>query len=110
MNENLALAVFALLPCVLAWGLWRFAGKRKVGSAGSNWRRLVAGNLLVLAFLLSLVLLGGEIYFRFIYDSTDALAFSKVSQRWYNRYWHENALSVRDNMEYSFRKTDSRPR
>ena len=109
MNENLALGLFALLPCFLAWGLRRFARKRKAGAA-PNWRQLVAGNFLVLAFLLSLVLLGGEIYFRFIYDSTDALSYSKVSRRWFERYWHDNALMVRDNLEYSLRKVEGRRR
>jgi len=63
--------------------------------------RLVLGNLLVLGGLLSLTLLGGEVYYRFLTDTTDSLLFTKVSQRWHVRYWHENKDGLRDDMDYS---------
>src|SRR5208283_1336343 len=66
----------------------------------SGWPGLVLGNLLVLVFLLSFLPPAGEIYYRFIYDTTDAIDFTKVSNRWFQRYWHLNPSGCRDNADY----------
>lgn len=80
-------------------GLMRF--RRFLRNRGKhNWFLLILGNALVLAFMLSATLLVGEIYFRFIYDSTDALAYTKVCRAWFNRHWRLNDAQCRDDMAY----------
>lgn len=110
MSENFALGLFVLLPGCLFFGLVNFARYRRVQQASSTWLQLALGNILVLAFLLSLVLLSGEVYFRYIFDSTDAFNLSNVSTRWFNRYWHTNSFGFRDDLTYSFALTPSKHR
>jgi hypothetical protein len=46
-------------------------------------------------------LLAGEVYFRFFHDTTDSINFSRVSRRWFARYWNtRNGLGCRDNVNY----------
>ena len=102
MDETAALALFILLPCVAAGSLLLFARHRRRQKGPVKWPELLAGNALVLAFLVTLLLLAGELYFRFVFDSTDSFFFTKASERWQQRHWHENALGVRDDLIYSF--------
>jgi len=60
----------------------------------------LAGNALLLLCLLSTTLLAAEVYFRFFVDTTDSLAFTKISERWVTRHWHTNGAGCRDNVEY----------
>ena len=62
---------------------------------------LVAINLLVLAFLVSILFLPLEIYYRFIADRSDGLNLSRVSQRWFDRHYHFNNISIRDDIDYA---------
>lgn len=101
MQENLVLALFGLLPCLGVVALRFFALRRRKTKGAPSWGQLLVGNGLVLVFLLSLVPLGGELYFRYVFDSTDALDCTKVSKRWFARYWRENALHLRDEVPYS---------
>ncbi len=110
MDEDLVLGLFILLPIVCGGLLVVFGQKRSAASKTANWPRLVAGNLLVLLLLLSLALLAGEIYFRFFYDSTDALGYTKVSQRWYQRHWHPNSSDCRDSLDYSLKRDPTKRR
>jgi hypothetical protein len=101
-DETAALALFILLPCVAACALLFFARHRRRQKGPATWPELLAGNALALAFLASILLLGGELYFRFVFDSTDSFFFTKVSERWLQRHWHDNVLGVRDDVNYSF--------
>lgn len=109
-NENLALGLFLLLPFVCGGALWLLYRASRRRSIAAGWPRLVLGNGLLLALLLSGGLLGGEVYFRFCYDTTDALAYTKVSRRWLERHWHTNPAGVRDDLNYSLRRTSGRRR
>jgi lysophospholipase L1-like esterase len=108
MGENVALALFAAAPVVIGFALFKLAPRNKMpaskGPSKTNWGPLVIGNALVLLFLLSLVLLAGEVYFRFVFDTTDAVNVSRVSRRWFARYWNTNGnknhFGCRDNVEY----------
>src|ERR1043166_10236465 len=71
--------------------------------AAATGPRLAAGNALVFCFLCSLGFLGGEIYYRFIYDTTDSFNYTKVSRRWQARHYQKNAQTVRDNVNYQLR-------
>jgi lysophospholipase L1-like esterase len=61
----------------------------------------VVGNALVLLCLATPVLLAGETYFRFFCDTTDSLAYTRISERWVQRHWRVNCAGCRDNVEYS---------
>jgi hypothetical protein len=110
MDEAAALALLILLPCLAVCALLLFARYRLRRKRAATWPELLAGNALVLGFLLSLLLLGGELYFRFVFDSTDSLSLTKVGQRWFERHWHENALRVRDDVNYSLPRSAGRRR
>jgi lysophospholipase L1-like esterase len=110
MDENLVMGLFLALPCALAALLVAFARRLRSRGTRIGWARLVLGNLLVLFFLLSLLLVGGEGYYRFGYDTTDSLNYTKVSKRWFERYWHLNAAGCRDNVPYSYPRQPDRRR
>lgn len=61
---------------------------------------MVGWNLAVLVALLAAVLAAGEIYCRFLLDSTDAFGLTLVSERWFARHYRFNAARVRDDVEY----------
>jgi hypothetical protein len=63
--------------------------------------RLVLGNLLVLAGLLVLLGVGGELYYRFGVDSTDSFGLTRVCQRWFQRHYQFNNFGLRDNVDYA---------
>jgi hypothetical protein len=71
---------------------------------------LLLGNAAVLALLLGLVWAGGEIYYRFWFDSTDSFGLTMVSKRWFERHYHFNWMQTRDDVDYTMRKVDSRRR
>src|SRR5262245_33816660 len=101
MGENGVLGLFVLLTLAslaacITFARWLKARNNQPGFAG-----LVLGNLLVLAFLLSLIALGGELYCRFCRDTTDSLNYTKASVRWFERYWYTNSAGCRDNLDYA---------
>jgi lysophospholipase L1-like esterase len=98
--ENAVLVAFAVLPCALLSGLRRFfAAQRRRPRRGPL--RLVAGNLLVFAFLCSTTLLPGELWLRFGRDTTQSFLREKVARRWMVRHWRTNGFGVRDDVEYT---------
>ncbi|MGZ4988464.1 MAG: hypothetical protein ACXWBP_10495, partial [Limisphaerales bacterium] len=109
MGENIIFALFAAAPIAIGFFLFKLArrSKKRVSKGKkrkTNWTSLVMGNCVVLLFLLSLGLLAGEVYFRFVFDTTDAINFSRVSRRWFARYWdangNKNHFGCRDNVQY----------
>jgi len=100
--EDVALAVFIALPILL--GLAARAFFRRVRAARAiaptPRRTLVAGNLLVLAFLVSILMLAGECWCRFVYDSPDSFNATRASARWFERHYRKNSDSFRDDVEY----------
>ena len=57
-------------------------------------------NLAVTSFLLAIVFLLFEAYFRFIYDSTDSLLSTRCCVKWFQKYYHTNKSGFRDDIEY----------
>src|SRR5882762_9278915 len=103
MGENLALVLFLLIPCVTGVLLALFARYLRARKAPTGWLRLSLGNLLVFLSIIGQLFLAGEVYYRFIYDTTDALDSTKVSERWFRRYYHMNSGGCRDNLDYQAR-------
>jgi hypothetical protein len=101
MGENLVLGLFLLLVLLSSGLLVLLTRQARARGGPPGWPRLLLGNLLVLLVLLSLGLLGGELYYRFIYDATDSLDYTKVSLRWFQRHYHMNASGCRDNVNYA---------
>ncbi len=83
------------------WGEGESGDVVQMRPVPTGWGRLILGNALVLLCLVTPVLLAGETYFRFFYDTTDSLAYTRVSERWVQRHWHVNSAGCRDNVEYS---------
>jgi hypothetical protein len=99
-SESLFLGLVAALS--VASGLAAVAFLRRAGrdARAEGLGSLLLGNLLVLLFLLSSAGLALELYYRNIYDATDTANQSRLSKRWFDRYWHENADGIRDDLDY----------
>jgi hypothetical protein len=101
MRDDLVLTIFVLLPVVAAGGMYVFFRRLRL-HARRSWRPLwlVLGNALVLCLLASLLLLGGEIDYRFFHDATDSFGLARVTQRWFAQHFHANGSTFRDSIEY----------
>ena len=112
MSEIALLVLFALLPVACIAGLWLFFKKFRLHNKPTYrgaW--LLAGNLLVLLTLCSVGLLGGEIYYRWIYDASDSFGLTKTNQRWFDRHFHKNASGFRDTVpRYEPKNTSGKKR
>lgn len=100
MGENFILLLFVMLPIVLLIFTRQFFRQVRPQMSGQRIRSLVFGNTLVLLLLLSVLTLGGEVYFRFFYDSTDSFGLCKTTQRWFARHFERNATGFRDSANY----------
>lgn len=106
MSDQLTLLMFLLLPplageLILLFLLFR--SSRKQGR-NAGWGRILTVNLLSSFVLVVLAGVGGELYYRYIYDTTDSLAYTKVSRQWVERYCRYNAAGFRDNVPYGLEK------
>ncbi len=61
---------------------------------------LIVTNVLVFVALCATGNLIGEVYYRWFYDSTDALALTNASRAWFDRHYHLNNVDVRDSRDY----------
>jgi hypothetical protein len=102
--EDVLLMVFVLIPVAL--GATGVVFIRYVRSKGAKEKMsaIVTANVLILLFLISIALPIGEIYFRFIKDTTDSLVYTKVSRKWFRTHWVANNVGFRDNEDYSPQK------
>lgn len=100
-GEQVALGLFILAPFCFLAALWFVATRVRTRQTPVTWSAVAKVNLLLFGTLLSLLLLGGELYYRFACDSTDSLGYTKVSERWVARHWKVNSAGCRDNIDYS---------
>jgi len=112
MDDKLTLILFLIAPPIAGELLLLFLLFRYTrGSAKKlGWRRVVLFNLSSVLLLLFLSFAGGELYYRFIYDTTDSIAYTKVSQQWGSRYIVVNAAGFRDNLQYALSVTPGKRR
>ena len=102
--EDVVLIAFGGLALATCASFATFVRRARSSNGRLRWTRLATGNGLALLCLGSLALLGGEFYYRFVYDTTDALSLTKVSQRWFQRHSVINGAGMRDNLPgYPFR-------
>lgn len=110
MAENFILITFMLLMVVL-FAITRFFFR--VILPAIRHRRvfsLICGNFLIFLSLLSVLLLTGEIYYRFVFDSTDSFGLCLTTERWFDRHYHKNATGFRDSIEYQPEPSSEVPR
>jgi len=100
MAENLVLLVFLLLPPALAGTLALGARRLRTTGRKSSAAEVAGTNLVAVLLIASLFLAAGEIYFRFVFDTTDSIDYTKVSRRWFSRYFSKNSMSFRDDVDY----------
>lgn len=103
-------AAFVLAPVLLGWFAVRFLRQQARRAAAARWPALLAGNVLLLSFLLSLLFLGFETYYRFVCDRTDSMGNTRVSIAWTKRHVRLNAAGFRDNVDYAMPLTPGKPR
>lgn len=98
-SENVVFVLFSLVPLALVAALAAFVRYHRRQKAPAGWGRVLVGNVLGCLLALSLIFVVGESYYRFIYDTTDSLTYTKVSQRWLERYYIRNSVGFRDNID-----------
>ena len=102
--EDIVLIEFGALSLAAGASIAMFVRHARAAADRRRWTWLLAGNLLALLCLGSWTLFGGELYYRFVYDTTDALSLTKVSQRWFQRHSVINGAGMRDDLPgYPFR-------
>ena len=101
-GETIALGAFVAAPVVTGLAARAYLRRVRAAAGGGRPRRaqLVAGNLLVLAFLVCLLALAGECWLRFVYDATDSFGLLRTTDRWMARHYHDNNQHVRDDVDY----------
>lgn len=109
MGDIVVLIVGASAPVVFAIGLTAFL-KRRRKSGANRWYAIAFGNLLVLLFVLSLLFIGGECYYRYCYDATDSFTATRTGHRWYERHFIRNNAGFRDSVDYGFDLKSGLPR
>ncbi len=57
--------------------------------------KAISANLLITYTMIALILIGAELFFRFVYAETDGLP-TLASRNWLDRYYHLNTLGYRD--------------
>ena len=106
-DDDLYLAIVGGAPVLLS-GLLYLGVVRRHGT-----RRLpaiLAWNLGVALCLACLVLLGFELDYRFLRDTTDSFSMTRVSQRWFERHVRYNNWGVRDDVDYQVERPSQRRR
>jgi hypothetical protein len=99
-SDDMMLAVLLFLPVQFVFAAVLFFRHVRRCGAPPGWGRVLLGNALVLLCLVTFTLAVGEVYFRFVFDTTDSIAYTKASKRWLKRYYHRNKARLRDNVEY----------
>ncbi len=103
--------LFTISAPLLSAGLtYLFFKKINSRRKKSNWGVILCGNILVFLVLASLAFACLEGYYRFFYDTTIGNNRSKVSKRWFKRYWHLNAQGIRDNIDYATKRQERKRR
>ena len=99
--DSVVLGGSVALVAAFAAGVTLFFGRLRLHRRPRTWARVLAGNLLVFGLLLSLGLLGGELYYRYVYDSTAAIGLTRTTGRWFQRHVRSNNFGFRDSLDYA---------
>jgi lysophospholipase L1-like esterase len=110
MGDFVVYLAALVAPVVFAFAGWRLKRAYDSRAGGRRTFFLVVGNVCVLLLLVSLLFLAAESYYRFWYDDTDAFAVTRTTVRWGQRHYRLNNFGVRDDVDYSLKKSDNRRR
>jgi len=99
-HDLVVLVLICLLPLIAGWAAFSFFFRYRQHKQRVRWSRLLLGNLLVFVLAGSLAVLCGELYYRFIYDTTDSFGLTKTTTRWFERHFHNNNIGFRDSVDY----------
>ena len=110
MAENLVLSLFVLLAATLFLGVYRYFSIPPTAYARRSWPDLIVGNGLLVLLLAGVGLVSGEIYYRFVYDTTDAFGLARVTREWMLKHEKMNRFGFRDNIEYPLDKEPGKRR
>lgn len=99
-GDIVVLCLFGLLPSLAAWAVFVFFFRHRQHKREVHWSRLLAGNLLVFLLAASSAVLGGELYYRFFYDTTESFGLTKATARWFQRHFQDNNIGFRDSVDY----------
>ena len=112
MDDKLTLILFLVAPPIAGELLLLFLLFRVTRGTTEQfgWKRIVWFNLCSVLLLVVLSFAGGELYYRFVYDTTDSVAYTKVSQQWGRRYIVVNSAGFRDNVQYALTMSPGRRR
>jgi lysophospholipase L1-like esterase len=102
MDDNFTLILFLVAPPMAGGLLLLFLAFRfsRTTTAKPGAGQILLFNLVFLLVLSGLSFAGGELYYRYIYDTTDSLAYTRVAREWGRRYIIRNAAGFRDNIQY----------
>lgn len=101
MAANLVLVLFTLLVAAAVLAIRAYFRAPPALYARRSVPDLIVGNGLILLGLSTVALLGGEIYYRFLHDTTDAFGLARVTQDWMLRHERMNRFGFRDDLEYA---------
>jgi len=105
MQSNIILTAFCTLPLAFGLLLYLFFRRYRLHLKPSHrMLRLVVGNTLVFLWVLSILVLAGEVRYRFFYDTTDSFGLTMTTQRWFQRHYKKNGQGFRDSIDYELRK------
>src|SRR5262245_6906699 len=105
-NAFLGALALAIVACGVA-ARWCLVTWRARGDEGATLAKVLFSALVTVLSLL-MMLLGLEVYYRFVYDATDSFALMKTSQLWFERHYQLNSWQVRDDVEYEDEHTSAR--
>lgn len=101
VGEAVAFALILLLPFATVAVLLLLARRVRKSGRAASLRTVVLGNVLLFAAFLFLAWAAAETWFRYFYDTTDSLAYTRVCERWVQRHWKVNNAGCRDDIDYS---------
>jgi len=102
MFDLVPLLLFLLVPVVVGELILLFVlfGFFRKHNTKPGWRQVLMINAASAVVILICASLGGEFYYRYVYDTTDGFAYTKVSQKWFKRHCVYNNSGCRDNVAY----------
>lgn len=106
--SNLILLLSLVLPVASLLAVGKIFRRHRSGKTATAVSLGI--DLLLLVAVVSTVFAAGEMYFRFLVDTTDSFSMSLVSRRWYDRHFRKNAAGFRDDVEYAPGLTPGRHR
>jgi len=72
--------------------------------------RIVSANMVLFLFITATAFIGGETYYRYVYDESDSMNITLTSLKWYKKHFRYNNFGFRDNVDYVLQAPVDRPR